>query len=145
MTFQGFRFNVIRQRASPTEVILASGHKVEKLDRVYFRPPNADASGPGNWTMVKCADYHGEHFVYMDPVYDLPAARIDPSQATTGRGHWFAMCTCGSPAVIVGPTEAAKEDSECPEQLLVCFVYHASLVQDGWGKHADQEGRKKWW
>lgn len=140
-----WKFNIIRQRASPTEVILQSGHKVEKEDRVYWRKPNEDASGPGEWSMVKCADYHGEHFVYIDPVYETtPSHRHDPDYKPTGRGHWFAMCTCGSPAVIVGPKDAALEDSGAVEQLLVCYVYHHTLDEYGFGSHADQAGRRRW-
>lgn len=142
--FKGFQFNIVRKRGSPTEVTLQSGHKVEKQDYVYYRKPNPDASAPGDWSMVKCSDYHGEHFVYLDPLYNDPAAHVDPNKRDTGRGHWFAMCTCGSPAVIVGPDEAAKEDSNCKEQMLVCYIYHLTLVQDGWGRHADQAGMRKW-
>jgi hypothetical protein len=134
--YDDYIFNIIKQRASPTELILNSGHKVEKLEYVYFREPNADASGPGDWRMVKCSDYHGEHFVYIDPMYEAPGIE--------GKGHVFAMCSCGSMAVIVGPDDAKLEDSDCPEQLLVCFVYHNTLVEDGWGKHADQVGRRRW-
>ncbi len=140
----GNKQNVIRQRGSPTEAILDSGHKIEKQEYVYFRMPNDDASAPGDWRMVKCSDYHGEHFIYLDPLYNLPARPVDPNKAETGVGHWFAMCSCGSPAVIVGPVEAAKEDSDCPEQLLVCVFYHNTLVDDGFGTHADQIGRRRW-
>lgn len=141
----GYSFNIVRQRGSPTEVILKSGHKVEKQDYVFFQMPNPDASGPGDFMMVKCADYHGEHFVYLDPLYDTPPAQINPNKKTTGRGHWFAMCTCGSPSVMVGPAEASFEESNSVQRLLVCYIYHSTLRQYGVGKHADQEGRKKWW
>ena|SRR3990167_3674084 len=144
MGLDGFSFNIVRQRGTPTEAILESGHKVEKQEYVYFRKPNEDASGPGDWTMIKCADYHGEHFVYLDPVYNLPARKVDPNKHSTGRGRFFAACTCGSPAVIVGPIDAALEDSDCKEQLLVCFIYHRDLVAYGWGRHADQQGMRRW-
>ena len=140
----GARVNIIRQRGSPTEATLASGHTVEKQEYVYFLMPKEDKREPDEWRMVKCSDYHGEHFLYLDPLYLTPARIADPDKSDTGRGHWFAMCTCGSPAVIVGPSEAAKEDSDCPQQLLVCIYYHNSLLDDGWGKHADQEGRRRW-
>ena len=140
----GARVNIIRQRGSPTEVTLASGHTVEKQEYVYFLMPKEDKREPDEWRMVKCSDYHGEHFLYLDPLYLLAARPTDPNKSETGRGHWFAMCTCGSPAVIVGPEEAAKEDSDCPEQLLVCIYYHNTLLDEGWGKHADQEGRRRW-
>lgn len=136
--------NVIRQRGSPTEATLASGHTVEKQEYVYFLLPKEDKRKPDEWRMVRCADYHGEHFVYLDPLYLLPATPVDPNKSQTGRGHFFALCSCGSPAVIVGPSDAAMEDSDCPEQLLVCFYYHSTLVNNGWGRHADQEGMRRW-
>lgn len=143
-TFEGYKFNIIRQRASPTEIILQSGHKVIKQEYVYFQMPNADGSGAGEWRTTKCADYHGEHFVYIDPLYNDPPFKADPNKQQTGRGHFFAMCTCGSPAVIVGPNEAAFEESEAVEQLLVCYVYHLTLKEKGVGQHADQTGRRRW-
>lgn len=144
MSFKDFKFNIIRQRASPTEIILDSGHKVEKQEFVYFQMPNDDSSGPGDWRMIKCADYSGEHFVYLDPLYLADPKKVDPSKEQTGRGHWFALCSCGSPAVIVGPAEAAFEESNAVEQLLVCYIYHKTLRENGFGTHADQVGRKRW-
>lgn len=144
MSFDGHSFNIIKHRDGPTKVILKSGHKVTKENYIYFQAPNADASAPGDWMMVKCADYHGEHFVYLDPLYNTDALHADPDKRITGRGHWFAMCSCGSPAVVVGPTEAAKEDSDCPERLLVCYTYHLTLNEYGFGTHADEEGRRRW-
>ena len=142
--FKGHSFNIVRQKGSPTKVTLETGHVVEKQEYVYFRMPNSDGSGPGDWRMTRCADYHGEHFLYLDPLYNDPPKQVDPAKAATGRGHWFAMCTCGSPAVIVGPMEASYEESEAVEQLLVCYIYHKTLREDGFGKHADQAGRKRW-
>lgn len=144
MAFKGYIFNIVRQRASPTEIILRSGHKVTKEESVYFRIPNPDASGPGDWTMIKCADYHGEHFVYLDPFYNIQPDKVDPNKQSTGRGHWFAMCTCGSPAVIISPSEAVYEDSNAENNLLVCYIYHKTLRENGFGTHADQVGRKRW-
>lgn len=144
MSFEGYSFNIVKQRASPTKVQLDSGHFVEKQDYVYYQAPNEDASGPGEWGMVKCSDYHGEHFVYLDPMYHEDPKQIDPNTGQTGRGHWFAMCTCGSPAVIVGTEEAQREISDYVGTLLVCYIYHSTLVEDGFGTHADQQGRRRW-
>ncbi len=145
----GARRNNIRQRGSPTKVTLESGHQVEKQEYVYFPMPDDQddvvSKSPVQWRMVKTSDYHGEHFLYLDPKYLGTPAPSDPNSPSQGLGHWFAMCTCGSPAVIVGPKDAALEDSDCPEQLLVCIYYHNTLIEDGRaGKHADQEGRRLW-
>ena len=138
-------FNRVRNIGGPTEVTLQTGHVVTKEEYVYFQIPNVDASGPGDWTKIKCADYHGEHFVYLDPLYNAPAVHVDPNKALTGRGHYFAMCTCGSLAVIVGPSDAELQESDATESLLVCYIYHATLDMYGWGRHADQAGaRRKW-
>lgn len=142
--FKGHSFNLIRQRSSPTKITLKSGHEVERQDYVYFQTPSPDASGPGEWIKIRCADYHGEHFVYLDPLYNLVPSKADPNKQITGRGHWFAMCSCGSPAVAVGPIEASLEESDCNEQLLVCYIYHSTLKDFGWGRHADQAGSRRW-
>ena len=142
-SFKGYKFNIIRQRGSPTKVTLSTGHEVEKQDFVYFEEPNDDGSGPGKWQGIKCAQYDGEHFIYLDPLYSIPPHQVNPEKAQTGRGHWFAMCTCGSPAVVVSPGEALYEQSEAI-QLMVCFLYHKSLRELGVGSHADQQGRREW-
>ncbi len=134
--YKDYVFHIIRQRASPTELVLKSGHKVEKQEYIFFQEPDEDGPRSGKWGTVKCSDYHGEHFVYKDPLYEAPGK--------AGLGHFFAMCSCGSLAVIVGPEDAKLEDSDCPERLLVCFVYHNTLIEEGWGKHADQIGRRRW-
>lgn len=135
--FDGYRFNIVRFR-DPTKATLSTGETVHKADRVFFKvPSDSEMSGlqSGDWTYLKCADYHTEHFLYIDPLYLKDEAH--------GKGHWFAMCTCGSPAVIVGPEDAALEDSSCPERLLVCYLYHLTLTQTGHGRHATT-GERPW-
>jgi len=122
------KFNIVRHWGSPTEVVLDSGHKVTKQDYVYFK------NTLGQWVMVKCADYHGAHFVYLDPLYN--------EEGPDGVGHWFAMCTCGSPAVIIGPTDAAMEETSPKLNLLVCYAYHLTLTTYGFGWHQGQGGQK---
>ncbi len=124
--FAGSTFNVVRHRGDPQEATLASGHVVKKEEHIYYK------NEYGQHVMVKCAEYHGAHFLYADPVYNLDAE---------GKGHWFAMCTCGAPAVVVGPTEAMFEESGHAAQLLVCYVYHATLRQFGFGWHQGSEAR----
>jgi len=133
--FEGYNFNIVRARGSPTEATLQSGHRVEKQEYVYFR------NTEGQWMTVKCADYHGAHFLYLDPMYNEDPKQVDPNKEITGRGHWFAMCTCGSPAVIVGPEEAGYEDSDAPANLLVCYIYHLTLRTGGHGYHQGSDPR----
>jgi hypothetical protein len=125
--FEGKKFNIIKHRGDPKEATLESGHVVKKEDYVYF------INDKNQYVAMKCADYHGAHFVYLDPVFN---------DDEKGKGHWFAMCTCGSPAVTIGPMEAQIEMDGWREQLLVCYVYHGSLKAYGHGRHQGQEGRK---
>lgn len=135
--WKNYDFNIIKFR-DPKQATLASGDVVHRADRVYFKvPEDAEMSGliGGDWITLKCADYHTEHFLYINPLY--------LRDRTKGKGCWFAMCTCGSPAVIVGPGDAAMEDSSCPERLLVCYLYHLTLTQTGHGRHATT-GERPW-
>lgn len=135
--WKDYGFNIIKFR-DPTQATLGSGDTVHHADRVYFKvPADSEMAGlkGGDWLSVKCADYHTEHFLYIDPLY--------LHDKVEGKGHWFAMCTCGSPAVLVGPTDAAMEDSSCPERLLVCYLYHLTLTQTGHGRHATT-GERPW-
>ncbi len=135
--FSGYAVNRVHFRGDPQKATLESGHVVEKSEFVYFRMPvamgNIDAE---RWVRAKCADYHGEHFVYLDPLYEREAK---PGE----KGHWFAACTCGSPAVLVGPGEAELEDTHSGGQLLVCFLYHLTLKELGFGRHTTT-GERPW-
>ena len=70
------------------------------------------------------------HFVALNPHFD----KI--------RGSWFAYCSCGSPAVVVGynaykrgaSVSSASEDGMVSGEMLVCY-YHAQ-----YGKHMDGSG-----
>lgn len=121
------KFNIIKHRGDPTEAETASGHTVEKQTYVYFRDPQ------GEYQYVRCAQYHNEHFIYVDPVFNE-----DGPQA---RGRWFAMCTCGSPAVLVGEDiGGAVFDPE--GKLLVCQEHTRTLLQTGIGQHQTGDGRR---
>jgi hypothetical protein len=129
---------MVERRGDPKTAILKSGHTVEKQERVYFKVPDDSQLGTlkgGEWTSLLCADYHGEHFIYIDPVYleDGPHAK----------GHWFAMCTCGSPAVIVNPDVGGFQLTDVKEQLLVCYTYTYTLWKDGFGRHTTT-GDRRW-
>lgn len=119
-------FTVVRHRGDPTSATLATGEEVKKEPYLFFQ------DGGGTWRKVKCADYHGEHFLYLNP------------QWLKGKlGHWFAMCTCGSAAVIISPIEARGHESNIEEQLLICYRYEQTLHEFGYGIHAT--GGRKWW
>jgi len=129
-----YRFNRIRHRGDPKSAITLSGHRVTKEDPVYYRLPDDEgAVAAGTWVALKCADYHGEHFVYIDPLYNDDTGK--------GVGHWFAMCTCGSPAVVVGRKIGDAQDSDIQERLLVCYLYTVTLEAEGHGRHVTTDKR----
>lgn len=119
-------FSVVRHRGDPTSAVLSSGETVKKEPYLFFQDQD------NFWRKIKCADYHGEHFLYLNPQWVKGAV-----------GHWFAMCTCGSPAVIISPKEARGHETEIEEQLLVCYVYQDTLQNYGTGQHATKS--RKWW
>lgn len=124
------RFNLIRHRGDPHTAVLASGHTVTKQDYIYI------PDGDGVTQAFRCADYHGEHFIYANPLY-----LVDGPE---GRGHWFAMCTCGSQAIKIGPTDVrTTHETGAEKSLLVCYVYMLTLESEGVGRHVT--GHKKWW
>lgn len=107
---------VVRQVGSKNEATLYVGkkpYKVYRQDRLFF-PEHG---------LVKCAEYDN-HFLF-----DNPSKAI---------GQWSPVCTCGSPAGIVG-YNAYKQDaspttsmeSTVPGELVVCLS-HAQT-----GRHAD--------
>lgn len=110
--FEGFTFSIIKHRGDPKYATTLDGYRVQKHEKVYIPEWKA-------WVM--CADYHMEHFVYLDPMAYLK----------NKLGRWFAMCTCGSPAVIVG-----KDVYTSSGGMLVCY-FHALN-----GRHTTGDGRK---
>lgn len=124
--FAGAKFNIVTHRGDPTSATLTSGHRVSKQNYIFY------VDSDSIWQKIKCSDYHGSHFLYLDPIY-----QIDGQE---GKGHWAFMCTCGSPAVIVGPEEASFEDSGAVERLLVCYAYHLTLREYGHGWHQGSDG-----
>lgn len=130
-----YSFNIIKRRGDPTWAITLSGHRVEKQDFVYLKDHN------GEYQTVKCADYHNEHFVYIDPDYNEETAE---GQQVDGKKGWFAMCTCGSPAVLVGGKTGAlgSEFVDYREETLVCMVHTQRLLRYGKGWHQGQSERR---
>lgn len=128
-------FNIVRFRGDPKKATTLSGHTVEKKERVIIPSPF-----DGSMITLKCADYHNEHFVYIDPMFDQELPKGETKR------YWFAMCTCGSPAVIIGPSQAAFHEGhvlgEDKENMLVCQYYMMSLLEFGFGIHVGQEKRE---
>jgi hypothetical protein len=129
-------YNIIAQRGDPTHATTVTGHPVEKKALVIIPSPF-----DGTMIALNCADYHMEHFVYIDPLFerDLPK--------NESRSFWFAMCTCGSPAAIIGGADVARHEGRpflgYEDNMLVCQHYYQTLIQNGYGWHLNQEG-KQW-
>lgn len=113
------KFNVpkiVRQVGVKTEATVYVGKeqfKVYRLDRLYFAEHG----------LVKCAEYDN-HFIF-----DNPSKRI---------GQWSPVCTCGSPAGIVGYNAYATDaspttimESTIPGEMVVCLSHTQTR------KHAD--------
>lgn len=108
-----YSFAIIHHRGSLNEAETADGHRVYKQKSLLF-PEHG-------W--VLCAPYDN-HFTFIDP--------------TDVIGRWSPMCSCGSPAVIVGYNAYRKDasattsaESTIPGEMVVCYL-HATT-----GKHAD--------
>lgn len=104
---------VVKHVGDLNEATVDGRVKVHRTDRIYFE-------GHG---LVKCAPYDN-HFVF-----DYKSKKI---------GAWTPVCTCGSPAGIVGynaykqdASPTTKDESSNPGELIVCLS-HAQT-----GKHAD--------
>ena len=134
--FAAYSFNIVSKRSSPTTAVTLSGKHVEKQEHVYFKLPGGVGKlKAGDWISIKCADYHNEHFLYIDPSYLL--------DDEDGFGHWFAMCTCGAPAVIIDVHATEEHDSQEVVNLLVCYHYMLTKTNYGHGWHVGQ-GKEKW-
>lgn len=107
-------FTKIRVRNTPTKATLEDGTIIERTDRVFIP----------EWSrFVRCIDYDN-HFVALNP--------------SKKEGMWFALCSCGSPAVIVGYNQYKHGASPSSGgvgfvagEMLVCYVHTL------FGKHAD--------
>lgn len=107
---EGMSFSIIKQRGDPDEATTLDKYKVTRKEKVFL--PEF-----GGW--VRCAPY-SSHFVYLDP--------------TGKKGRWFASCTCGSPAVVVGYDAYRRDQSANEGTMLVC-LYHAQH-----GYHTNEQG-----
>jgi len=133
--FHNYSFNIIANRNSPTEAVTLAGQRVEKQEFVFFKLPGEIGKlKTGDWVSIKCADYHNEHFLYIDPSY--------LAEGKDGYGHWFAMCTCGSPAVIIDVHGTKEHDVQEDRNLLVCYHYMLMKTTYGHGWHVGQDKRR---
>ncbi len=133
--FKPHPLNLVKQRNSPTEAVLTNGQLVTKEEFVYFKLPGEIGKlKAGDWVSIKCADYHNEHFLYIDPVYLV--------DGKLGLGHWFAMCTCGSPGIILDPHTTEEHGSKENVNLMVCYHYMLMKTTFGHGWHVGQDGRR---
>lgn len=114
MTDEKYTFSIIHHRGSPNEATTLDGYKVYRQEEIFI---------PEWGKFVKCAPYD-DHFIYEDP------------QSERIIGRWAHMCTCGSPAVIVGYNAYKNDASKYSGGLLVCKA-HADT-----GHH--QTGGRKW-
>lgn len=115
---QKFQLNFaqIRVRNTPNEATLSDGSKIyrNKEGKIWIESIGRP---------VKTVDYDN-HFVALDP--------------SKKRGRWFALCSCGSPAVIAGynaykhgASAGNSEDGMVAGEMLVCYLHSM------YGRHAD--------
>jgi len=122
------QFAVIKRRGDLNTCETADGHIVHRQDKLFVE--EADGSG----RFIFCAP-DADHFIFIDPVWRNII------------GRWFAMCSCGSPAVITGykayeafGSPTTRQESTRPGEMLICYHFGQ------YGKHMDvnwDEGREK--
>lgn len=100
------RFNIIHHRGQPNEAILEDGTKINRMESVFILEYGLVKTMPSDI-----------HFCFLFP-------------QNNPRYRWFAGCTCGAPAVIVGSNPYSHYGS--PEgSMLICY----NLLT--FGMHAD--------
>lgn len=125
---------MVRRTGDPTvaytaETEVLPERRVEKEDQIYFFNPNLHT-----YQMVRPIDY-GDHFIYADPWYPTDH----------GKGRWFAMCTCGSPAVLVNPDVLEKAyGMHETHARLVCYIHLLTSHELGQDKAHHATGGKRW-
>ena len=111
-------FSTIKHYNSPNRATTVDGDVIEREDKVWL----------GTFRrFVACAPYDN-HFIYLDP--------------SKKQGRWNPMCTCGSPAVVVGADvykdlASPSKDGTVPGELAVCYVHMLTKLNTGNGKHSD--------
>jgi len=111
--FQKTTFSIIKHHNSPNSATTLDGHSVIRKKQLWIQEYKR---------FVICAPYDN-HFIYEDP--------------SKKAGRWVFMCTCGSPAVIVGSSVYSEHasptsgDGIVPGEMLVCKMHMDR------NKHAD--------
>lgn len=101
------KFHIIRYAGQRDEATTSDGIKVYRKDKVWV----ADMER-GTGRFIACAP-DDTNFIFVDPNW------------TKVVGRWFAYCSCGSPAVIVGSNAYKQYGSYSTEgtikgELLIC-------------------------
>ena len=104
-------FNIIHHYLSPNSAITVDGKTVRREEKIWMEEFD-DAEQVINGRFVMCAPY-SDHFIYKDPMWKMI------------KGRWSTMCTCGSPAIIVGYNPYADLSSPSTKgtikgEMLVC-------------------------
>jgi hypothetical protein len=110
----------IIKKLSANDATTLDGHRVTRQEQIYV---------PEWGTFVKCSPYD-DHFIYEDP------------ESHKKLGRWAHMCTCGSPAIIVGFKAYEQDASKYSGGLFVCKHYTDTSITNGYGTH--QTGGRKW-
>ena len=106
---------VIRHHGDLNKAWTADGKEVYRQDTLWFP----------EWQMypIKCCPY-SVHFIFDDPIKKV--------------GHWTPMCSCGSPAGIVGYGIYTKLMSPTiTGEMIVCLTHMKTFEATGKGIHAD--------
>ena len=101
-------FSIIKHYNDPDEAITVDGYRVRREDKVFIKELNG---------FVPCTPYDN-HFVYLDP--------------SNAYGRWFAACTCGAPAILIGSKGYAHLGSA--EGMMLACMFH---VNPNINRHAD--------
>lgn len=104
-------FGIIHHYNSPNSAVTVDGKEVHREEKIWYAEYD-DEGYPINGRFIACAP-DNSHFVYIDPMWKKIV------------GRWFALCSCGSVAVIVGYNAYRQESSPSVEgtnkgELLIC-------------------------
>lgn len=111
---------------TPTYVkvkILGDLNKAKTADGIeVYRQPSIYFPSYSIYPIVCCP--YSVHFIFDDP--------------STKQGHYTPMCTCGSPAGIVGTNVYTKLfEPTLTGELIVCLTHMNTFLATGHGCHAD--------
>lgn len=126
----------------PVTIVRFTGDKksaVTSTGKTVYRSENLWMGK--DYKFVHCANF-GSHFIYHDPDFNSRTGNwpmnSDGSSPKKYLGRWTPLCTCGSPAAVIGSDDYAqwasptnKSESTSPGQMLMCI----SLLN--YGVHMD--------